>query len=78
MAASEAVISSAIFQFRDFRRVRPMARLMFSTCVSTGMSSRFGDTEVHKPKSGGSRRTIQRRNRFSRLHGPPAEGSGNR
>jgi len=55
-----------------------MARLMFSTCVSTGISSRAGDTEVQSPKSGGSRRTIQRRNRCKRLHGPPADGNGKR
>src|SRR3989442_241202 len=61
MAASESVMSSAMRQFRDFRRVRPMARLMFSTCGSTGISSRAGDTEVQSPKSGRPARTIARR-----------------
>jgi hypothetical protein len=60
-AARRAVISSAIFQVRERRRVRPIARLMFSTWVSIGITSRAGDTESHNPKSGGSRRTIQRR-----------------
>jgi len=55
-----------------------MERLMFSTWVSTGMSRRDGATDVQRPKSGGSRRTIQRRKRCSRLHGPPSDGSGKR
>src|SRR5436309_14432901 len=78
IAASRRVISSAMREVRDFRRVRPMDRAMFSTWVSTGIKSRAGATAVHRPKSGGSRRTIQRRNRCRRLHGPPPEGSGNR
>ena len=36
-------------------------RLMFSIWVSIGINRRAGDTDVHRPKSGGSRRTIQRR-----------------
>src|SRR2546426_4004732 len=78
IAASRRVISSAIRPVRDFPRVRPMDREMFSTWVSTGVKSRSGATAVHRPKSGGLRRTIQRRNRCRRLHGPPPEGSGNR
>jgi hypothetical protein len=60
-SASRCVISSAMRQVRERRRVRPIERLMFSTWVSTGISRREGDTDVHRPKSGGSRRTIQRK-----------------
>src|SRR5436189_173988 len=56
MAASESVMSSAMRQFRDFRRVRPMARLMFSTCVSTGISRRAGDTARQGAASGHTER----------------------
>src|SRR6266851_6233565 len=63
IVASFRVISSAIRQVRERRRVKPIDRLMFSTWVSTGIRSRDGDTEVQRPKSGGSRRTIQRRKR---------------
>ncbi len=66
-----AVISSAIFQFRLRRRVSPIERAMFSMWVSTGISSARGGMSRQRPKSGGSRRTIQRRKRSSRLHGPP-------
>ena len=72
--ASRAVISSAMRQLRERRCVSPMARLMFSMWVSTGISRRDGDTDVQRPKSGDSRRTIQRRKRCSRLHGPPSRG----
>ena len=34
------------------------------------------ETFVQTPRSMASRRTIQRRNRFSRLHALPAEGRG--
>jgi hypothetical protein len=33
-----------------------------------------GETFFHRPKSTASLRTIQRRNRLSRLHAPPHEG----
>ena len=49
---------------------------MFSMCVSTGMRSAAGGTPVHNPKSGGSRRTIQRRKRSRRLQKPPGGRSG--
>src|SRR5262249_40347943 len=77
-AASRPVISSAMRQLRERRRVSPIERLMFSMCVSIGITRREGETEGHSPRSGGSRRTIQRRQRLSRLHGPPSDGSGNR
>ena len=44
------------------------------TCTSSGTTSRAGDTRVHTPRSTASRRTIQRRKRFRRLHALPADG----
>jgi hypothetical protein len=46
------------------------------TCVSSGTISFDGDTRDHTPRSSASRRTIHRRNRFSRLHPDPADGRG--
>ena len=54
------------------RRQRP--RRM--TCVSSGTMSRAGDRWVQTPRSISSRRTIQRRNKLSRLQALPAEGRG--
>ncbi len=56
--------------------VRPRQRESLMTCVSSGMISFDGDTRVHSPKSTLSRRTIQRRNRFKRLHALPDDGAG--
>ncbi len=74
---SPLVISSVIFQFRLRRRVRPSERAMFSMWVSTGMRSAAGGISVQSPKSGASRRTIQRRKSSIRLQAPPVDGRGN-
>jgi hypothetical protein len=44
--------------------------------VSSGTISFAGETRVHWPKSTPPVRTIQRRNRFSRLHALPLDGLG--
>jgi hypothetical protein len=54
------------------RRQRP-SRI---TCTSSGTTSCDGETRAHAPLSIASRRTIHRRNRFSRLHPLPHEGLG--
>jgi hypothetical protein len=46
------------------------------TCVSSGTISFDGEMRVQTPRSSASRRTIQRRNRFKRLHPDPADGRG--
>ena len=52
---SRAVISSAIFQFRLRRRVRPSERAMFSMCVSTGISSAAGGIVASRGRSPAAR-----------------------
>ena len=74
---SPRVISSVIFQLRLRRRVSPSARAMFSMWVSTGIRSAAGGIAVQSPKSGASRRIIQRRKSSIRLQAPPVEGRGN-
>jgi len=69
-------MSAAIFQFGEEYRVNRKQRPSRMTWVSSGMMSREGDTDVHVPRSLASRRTIQRRNRFNRLHALPADGLG--
>ena len=71
-----AVMSAAIFQpaleYFVSRRQWP-SRI---TCVSSGTINFAAGTCVHTPRSISSDRTIQRRNRFSRLQALPAEGRG--
>ncbi len=50
---------------------------MFSMWVSTGISSAAGGTARQRPKSGASRRIIQRRKSSIRLQAPPVDGRGN-
>ena len=57
-------------------RVSPRQRPTRITCVSSGTTKSEGDTRVHTPRSNASRRTIQRRNRLSRLQALPADGRG--
>ena len=47
-----------------------------SRACRAARSACAGETRVHTPRSSASRRTIQRRNRFSRLHALPADGRG--
>jgi hypothetical protein len=56
--------------------VSPRQRPTRITWVSSGTISFAGDTRFHTPRSSASQRTIQRRNRFSRLQPEPAEGRG--
>ena len=44
--------------------------------VTSGTISFDGGTDRHAPRSTASCRTIQRRNRFRRLHADPADGRG--
>ena len=74
---SDAVISRAMAPAgaRDSassRRQRPTRM----TCVSSGTTSADARHRDQTPRSSASRRTIQRRNRFSRLQALPAEGRG--
>src|SRR2546426_5022442 len=67
IVASFRVISSAIRQVRERRRVKPIDRLMFSTWVSTRLQRRDGGTQGQRAKSRGSPRTLQRREKGRRL-----------
>ncbi len=60
----------------DVYVVRPRQRESLITCVSSGMISFDGETRLQSPKSMPSRRTIQRRNKLSRLHALPDAGAG--
>ena len=76
IARSDAVISAAIRQPGLLRRVSRRQAPTRTMCVSSGTTSPAGDTRVQTPTSTASRRTIQRRKRFSRLQAPPEEGRG--
>jgi hypothetical protein len=73
---SDEVMSCAMRQpglvYEVSRRHRPTRM----TCVSSGTISFAGGTRRQTPRSSASRRTIQRRKRFSRLHAEPADGRG--
>src|SRR2546422_10535241 len=53
IVASFRVISSAIRQLRERRRVKPIDRLMFSTGGATRLRSRDGDPAAQRAKHGG-------------------------
>jgi len=76
MARSDAVISVAMRQPGDEYRVNPRHFPRRMTWVSSGTISFERGTDRQAPRSTWSRRTIQRRNRFSRLHPLPADGRG--
>ena len=74
MVRNDAVISAAIRHPAVRYVVRPRHRPTRITWTSSGMMRREADIRVHVPRSIPSRRTIQRRNRFRRLHALPADG----
>jgi len=76
MIRSDAVISAAIRHPGVVYVVRRRQRPSRTMCVSSGTISFEGGTRVHRPKSTPSCRTIQRRNRFNRLHALPLDGFG--
>ncbi len=76
MARSDAVICAAMRQPGEVYRVNPRHLPRRMTCVSSGTISFDRGTDRQAPRSTSSRRTIQRRNRFKRLHPLPAEGRG--
>jgi hypothetical protein len=69
-------MSLAIFQPGLVYRVKRRQRPTRTMCVSSGTTSADAGTRVQTPRSSASRRTIHRRNRFSRLHALPVEGRG--
>ena len=76
IARNDAVISAAIRHPGEVYRVSRRQRPRRMTWVSSGTISCEGEIDRQTPRSTASRRTIQRRNRFSRLHALPAEGRG--
>src|SRR5690606_37033091 len=65
-----SVSSQAVFQSDCLRSINPSFRATRSTCTSHGQTNAEGFNWFHKPKSTprSSRRTIQRKNMFNRLH----------
>jgi len=67
-------MSIAIFQPGDARLVSLRHFPIRIVCVSSGTTSWRRGIVVQPPGSTASVRTIQRRNRFIRLHAEPVEG----
>src|SRR5262245_22236027 len=67
-------MSAAIFHPGDVRDVSPRHLPTRIVCVSSGTSNFDGGISVQPPRSTPSRRIIQRRNKFMRLHAEPVDG----
>ena len=67
MREKKAVISTAVFMEVSLRFVMPMPMETWRMWVSSGIMSLEGETPFQTPGSTESLRTIQRRNRLTRL-----------